>query len=229
METVREATIESFNQFVTQQRSLPGEANLFLAQFNTEYQVLFDKPIANAPMLSYLTYQPNGSTALYDAMGLTIDSLGQRLSAMPESDRPNKVICVILTDGLENSSRRYSQQMVAERVEHQRMKYCWEFVFLGANQDAVLTARGFNIPMEAAMSFCPAPGEIQSTAFAASRYVGERRAGRHAAFLDSERAAAMGQGTGAQSDDEEDKNTTALPPRSLSRKLKGFVRFARHE
>jgi hypothetical protein len=154
--------------------------------------VLFDKPIAHAPTLSYLTYQPNGATALYDAVGQTIDSIGQRLNAMPESECPNKVIFVVLTDGLENSSRQYSQQMIADRIEHQRSKYSWEFVFLGANQDAVLTARDLNIPMGAAMSFCPAPRKIRASMRAVNRYVGSYRHGMTAVFSEEERAAAMG-------------------------------------
>ena len=88
MEVVREATIESFNQFMIKQKALPGEASVYFVQFNTQCQVLFDKPIADAPTLSYLTYQPNGGTALYDAVGYTIDSIGQRLSACPSSSAP---------------------------------------------------------------------------------------------------------------------------------------------
>ena len=72
---------------------------------------------------------------------------------MPEPERPGKVLFVVLTDGEENSSRRYSQMMIADRIEHQRKKYGWEFVFLGANQDAIMTARGPPIPTRAAMSY----------------------------------------------------------------------------
>jgi hypothetical protein len=194
MEVVREATIESFNQFVIKQKALPGEASVYFVQFNVGCQVLFDKSIAEAPTLSYLTYQPNGGTALYDAMGYTIDSIGQRLNATPEYLRPNKVVFVVLTDGEENSSRRYSQMMIADRIEHQRNRYAWEFVFLGANQDAILTARGLNIPQRAAMSFAAAPRQVGATVDALSNFMGSARAGRRAAFLDSERDAAMGLG-----------------------------------
>jgi hypothetical protein len=132
------------------------------------------------------------ATALYDAVGQTTDSIGQRLDAMPEPQRPSRVICVVLTDGLENSSRRHWQQMVAERIEHQRTKYGWDFVFVGANQDAVLTARDLNIPQVAAMSFCAAPPQIRATIGAASAFVGARRQNFEGLFSGVDRANAMG-------------------------------------
>ncbi len=211
MEVVREATIESFNQFIIKQKALPGEASMFFVQFNTQYQVLFDKPIAEAPTLNYLTYQPNGGTALYDAVGHTIDSIGQRFSALPESERPNKVIFVVLTDGQENSSRRYSQMMIADRIQHQQEKYGWDFVFLGANQDAVLTARGLNIPQHAAMSFAAAPPEIQATMSAASAFVGRRRMGLTAKFSECDRATAMGKSEEPQDQKESDADRKHSP------------------
>ena len=192
MEVVREATIESFNQFIIRQKAAPGEASVYFVQFNTEYQVLFDKPIADAPTLSYLTYQPNGGTALYDAVGHTIDTIGQRFSVMPEPERPGKVIFVVLTDGEENSSRRYSQMMIADRVEHQRTKYGWEFVFLGANQDAVMTARGLAIPHQAAMSYKARPQGVVAAMDALNDYTAMFMEGAPAAFSAEHRAAAMG-------------------------------------
>jgi uncharacterized protein YegL len=192
MEVVREATIESFNQFIINEKAKPGEARVYFVQFNTQYQVLFDKPIADAPTLSYLSYQPDGGTALYDAVGHTIDAIGQRLSAMRESERPSKVIFVVLTDGEENSSRRYSQMMIAERIEHQRNKYGWEFVFLGANQDAVMTARGLAIPARAAMSYRASPEGVFGSIQAVESFMDDYRAGGQAAFSEAHRAAAMG-------------------------------------
>ena len=206
MEVVREATIESFNKFMINQKALPGDANLYFVQFNVQCQVLFDKPIAEAPTLSYLTYQPVGGTALYDAMGYSIDSIGQRLGATPEYLRPSKVVFVVLTDGEENSSCRYSQMMIADRIEHQRNKYGWEFVFLGANQDAVLTAEGLRIPTRAAMSFAAAPQQVRATVGALNNFVGCAREGFTAAFSDGARAAAMGTSEVPDKDGEESES-----------------------
>ncbi len=212
MEVVREATIESFNQFISRQKAAPGEASVYFVQFNTEYQVLFDKPIVDAPTLSYLTYQPNGGTALYDAVGHTIDTIGQRFSALPEPQRPSKVIFVVLTDGEENSSRRYSQMMIAERIEHQGTKYGWEFVFLGANQDAVVTARGLAIPHRAAMSYKACPQGVVAAMDALNDYTAMFMEGAPAAFSAEHRAAAMGgvMDPGAEGDGESDNKKSSL-------------------
>lgn len=91
-------------------------------------------------------YNVRGCTALLDAVGKTIDSVGARLSETPEEERPEKVIFVIMTDGEENSSREYDLEKVKGMIEHQTNKYSWEFIFLGANIDAVgeATAMGMH-------------------------------------------------------------------------------------
>jgi hypothetical protein len=203
MEVVRETTIESFNRFLAKQKEIAGEADVYFAQFNTEYQLLYDRPLKHAPELNYATYQPNGGTALYDAVGHTIDTLGQRFSAVPENERPNKVIFMVLTDGLENSSHTYSQQMIADRIDHQRNKYSWEFVFLGANQDAVVTARGMNIPRRAAMTFCAAPPQTVAAWEAAGDFLVRARRGLGADFSDEQRARAMGGGENRTDEEKE--------------------------
>ena len=78
---------------------------------------------------------PRGSTALYDAIGRTINEVGARLAATPEPDRPGKVIVAILTDGQENASTEFSRETIATMISHQQKAYAWEFVFLAANHD----------------------------------------------------------------------------------------------
>ncbi|HYD83976.1 MAG TPA: hypothetical protein VEA63_07975, partial [Opitutus sp.] len=85
------------------------------------------------------------TTALLDAIGHTVDRLGQRLANTPERERPSQVIVAILTDGLENASTRYTWADIATRIRHQQEKYNWRFLFLGANQDAIATAARLNI------------------------------------------------------------------------------------
>ena len=99
------------------------------------------------------TYVPAGMTALLDAVGRTIDAVGQRLSDTPEAERPGKVIVAILTDGLENASKDYSRGKVSEMIQHQRDVYKWEFIFLAANQDAIASARSISIHAHDAMPF----------------------------------------------------------------------------
>ncbi len=92
-------------------------------------------------------------TALYDAVGRTINSVGQKLAALPENERPDQVIFVILTDGFENASREFSAVKISEMIRHQTEKYGWEFVFIGANQDAVLSAQQIGIKAGAALTY----------------------------------------------------------------------------
>jgi hypothetical protein len=139
-------TIGSFNTFLTEQKAVPGEAAFTLCTFNTDYQLLHDFiKLETVPDLDAKAYRPSGGTALLDAVGTTIDSVGQKLAAMPESDRPSKVIFLIITDGEENSSRRYTKEKIKAMVELQRNTYQWEFVFMGANIDAFSVGQSLGI------------------------------------------------------------------------------------
>ena len=141
MERLVPQTLRGFNDFLQQHQALPGLARLTLVLFDDRYEVVADAlPVAEVVALDETTYTPRGCTALLDAIGKTVDDLGQRLAASPEPDRPGKVIVAILTDGLENASRRYSLADINQRITCQRETYSWEFLFLGANQDAIATA-----------------------------------------------------------------------------------------
>lgn len=142
MAAVRDATISGFNEFVEGQKKAPGEANLTLIQFDSEdaYEVVFDKAIADIPKLTELTYVPRGGTPLHDALGRTITSLGAKLKRMSETERPAKVVVVVMTDGLENSSLEYKAPQIAEMIKHQRETYKWEFLFIIPAANAVLFA-----------------------------------------------------------------------------------------
>ena len=98
-------------------------------------------------------YYARGSTALLDAIGGAIHHIGNVHKYAREEDRPEKTIFVITTDGYENASRKYSSDRVKQMVERQKQKYGWEFIFLGANIDAVETARNFGIDEERAANF----------------------------------------------------------------------------
>ena len=152
MATMHTAAISGFNEFLAGQQATtddhgqPMPAHFSLVLFDDHYDVIHDRsPIAIVPALTTATYQPRGSTALLDAIGLTIDRLGARLAAMAEADRPSHVLIAILTDGEENASNRYTTQEINERIRHQTDVYQWEFLFLGANQDAIATATRLGI------------------------------------------------------------------------------------
>ena len=153
MQSVRSDAIGGFNAFLQAQREEPGEARLTLALFDHEYERAMDSvPLREVPDLTNATYQPGGNTALFDAIGRTLHDLNVRLKATPEEKRPGKVIVAILTDGKENASTDYTSAQTADAVAARRADG-WEFVFLAANQDAVLSAKRVGIAAADAMSF----------------------------------------------------------------------------
>lgn len=139
-------TIGGFNVFLETHQKLPGEAKLTLVKFDTKYEIVYNGvDIKKIPVLNNKTYSPGGMTALNDAVGKTIDEVGRRLATTSEDERPEKVIFMVLTDGEENSSHEYTKEQIKEKTEHQKNTYQWEFVFIGADQDAWSNARGIGI------------------------------------------------------------------------------------
>ena len=156
MDSCKTDTIGGFNSFVQQQRSTGVPTVITLVQFDNvnPYDVIYNAtPINMTSDLTSEKYTPRGLTPLLDAIGTGIKQTGYRLSYTPESQRPNVVIFVIITDGLENHSTNYTRQEIFDMVSHQRDKYNWQFVFLGANQDAIAEAARYNIPTMAAITY----------------------------------------------------------------------------
>jgi hypothetical protein len=123
-------------------------------------------PVSEICPLDEHTYVPRGTTALLDAIGRTINTIGERLTKTPESDRPAKVLIVILTDGLENASQEFKRPQILSMIKHQREVYSWEFLFLGANQDAIKAGSEIGIAPGSAVTFSAEPGGT-AQAFAA--------------------------------------------------------------
>lgn len=132
-----------FATFLEEQRKLPGECKVTLVQFDHAQETVYEsRDIMDVPPLELA---PRGGTALLDAVASTIDATGARLRRMPEAQRPGKILCLIITDGAENASKEFTAAQVKTRIEHQRTKYAWEFVYLGANQDAFAEAQAMGI------------------------------------------------------------------------------------
>ena len=149
-----EDTIGGFNSFIENQKKEDGEAVLTTILFDHEYEILHNGVnIKNVKPLTNKDYSVRGMTALLDAIGRTINIVGERLGKMNERDRPSKVIFVITTDGQENSSKEFTQSQIKKMIEHQTNKYNWQFMFLGANIDAVSTARSFGISGQFASNY----------------------------------------------------------------------------
>jgi uncharacterized protein YegL len=167
MESMKQEAVGGFNTFLESQQKLPGEARLTLVLFDHEYIVAHDgMPIKDVPPLNEHTYVPRGTTALLDAIGRTINTIGERLDKTREPERPAKVIIAILTDGLENASQEFKRKQIFKMIKRQREVYSWEFAFLGARQDAIQAGAQIGIPTANAVTFSEAPGG-PSSAFAA--------------------------------------------------------------
>jgi len=154
MSALTQDTIGSFNTFLQDQKKVEGEAVFTLCTFNHDYSLVHDfVKLASVPDLNSKTYQPSGNTALLDALGTTINTVGQKLASMPEDERPSKVIFLVVTDGEENSSSRFTKEQIKSMVEHQRDTYKWEFVFIGADPDAFHTGQSYGFSASNSVSY----------------------------------------------------------------------------
>ena len=149
-------TIGGFNAMLQKQKALPGACRITTVLFDNRYELLHDRiDIRAVSPMTEREYQVGGSTALLDAIGRTIQKLASVQRNTAEEYRADKVMFVIITDGAENSSQEYSSQRVKAMIEHEKEKYGWEFVFLGANIDAVETAGRFGIAPDRAVDYVP--------------------------------------------------------------------------
>lgn len=146
-------TIGGFNTFVKRQGKLPGETKLTTVLFDDDYEILWAGVSAHSISLTDNEYFVRGTTALLDAVGKSIVSVGNRLKNTSEKHRPGKVIFVITTDGMENASREFTYEKVKKLITHQQEKYNWEFIFMGANIDAAKEADSLGISIDNAFQF----------------------------------------------------------------------------
>jgi len=176
MESICSDAIGGFNSFLASQKAQPGVTRFTLVLFDNEYKVVHNSTdIQKVPSLDTTTFVPRGSTALLDAIGKTIDDIGNQLSQTRESERPGKVILAILTDGEENASVTYTPTKVQEMIRNQQEKYQWDVVFLAANQDAIKAAKELAIPEENAYNFEPSAEGVQMAFGALNANVNTRR------------------------------------------------------
>lgn len=178
MGSIKDDTIGGFNQFLKEQKETPGEATITLAQFDDQYEVVFQAAnVKNTEPLTDKTFIPRGTTALLDAIGRTIQDTGKRYEALNESERPEKVVFVIITDGYENASHKFTADKVNEMIQHQRDVYKWEFVFLGANQDAITSAAKLGISAANALTYGANSQGVGASFRSVSRNISSYRTG----------------------------------------------------
>lgn len=147
-------TIGGYNSMIDKQKSEEGEANITTVLFDDKVEMIGQRvSIKNAIKMTEKDYYVRGCTALLDAIGQTIHYMGNVQKYAKEEDRAGKVLFIITTDGHENSSREYSYEKIRKMIKHQRDYYNWEFIFLGANIDAVETAKQVGIDEEHATNY----------------------------------------------------------------------------
>jgi len=174
MQSIKTDTEGGFAAFVEEQRRAVGECRVTLAQFDDQYEIVFaDTPVAD---VGRLDLQPRGSTALLDAMGRLITEAGAALAALPEDQRPGSVVVAIMTDGLENASREWTHPAVKALVEQQTTAYQWQFLYMGADQDAIDVGTGLGVGAAHTVSYTR--GNVDKVMAASSAKVSDLRRDR---------------------------------------------------
>ena len=151
------------NGVLEEQKKLPGEVTVDVAYF--DYELTYDDRFLSLDSAS-IEISPRGSTALFDAIVVSTSKFGDALSQLPEEDRPGNVMVIVVTDGEENASKEAKISDVKALITHQQDVYNWEFLFLGANQDAMKTGESFGLRKGSSMTYqATAAGTMDASNF----------------------------------------------------------------
>lgn len=154
MSGLEDDTIGGYNSMLKKQQEEQGEAIVTTVLFDDKYELLHDRiNIKGVKPITDKDYYVRGCTALLDAIGKTISKIGNAQKHTSEEQRADKVMFVITTDGMENASSEYNYEKIRSMVKRQKEKYGWEFIFLGANIDAISTAEKFGISSDRAANY----------------------------------------------------------------------------
>lgn len=147
-------TIDGFNSMIEKQKQVPGDALVSTVLFDDRFEVIHNRTnIKDIRKMTSHEYFVRGSTALLDAIGRSIIKISNTHIKLNEEERPEKTLFVITTDGMENASREYRRHQIKSMIEQQKEKFGWEFIFLGANIDAIATARDYGISSDRVANF----------------------------------------------------------------------------
>jgi uncharacterized protein YegL len=192
MRAIREEATGGIRHFLQEQAALPGRATLTLVQFDNVHETVHDFALLEEAAPYELV--PRGMTALLDACGFAVTGTGEKLAALPEQDRPGKVIVLITTDGEENHSSEYTKEQVRDMITRQQDDYGWQFSYVGANVDAFAEARALGIAKVSSLDFAGTPegakASYASASAASARYV--RGQSASISYTDEERDKSMG-------------------------------------
>ncbi|AJD90470.1 hypothetical protein JMA_11530 [Jeotgalibacillus malaysiensis] len=147
-------TIGGYNSMLEKQKKIKGECNITTVLFDHHYELLYDRiNVSKIDAMTEKEYQVGGSTALLDAVGVSLHKMISVQKLSNGTGRADKVMFVIITDGEENSSREYSADHIKSLIEQQKENHGWEFIFLGANLDAAKTAQRYGISSDRAINY----------------------------------------------------------------------------
>lgn len=189
MSAIQEESQQALDDLVKAQKAEPGELMIKTVTFNHEVNI---NSLLKADEVPDIVLEPQGMTALHDAMGLGIKSLDDELTKLQREDNfPAKIIVVTLTDGAENASREYRADSVKRLVKASKNVEGWEFIFLGANQDAITTAKALGIRAGSTMTYVASPRGVTESIAATTRYISDTRSGLMTEFTDEERKSGL--------------------------------------
>jgi uncharacterized protein YegL len=179
----------AITKMLSDQQGQPGYCLVDITTFDT----IVERPYTNVRPddVKGEIIVPRGGTALHDAIGLTVVALGERFAKMDEEDRPGQVILVVVTDGMENSSREWTGPQIKALVEEQTERWGWKFVYLAANVDAFATGAGMGIPKGSTIAFAASSVGTQSVYDSTSGLVSRMRSGGPSEYTQEEREEAM--------------------------------------
>lgn len=184
---VQEDMRGALNEFFKSQAEAEGKCLVDYVQFDDTYEVVYtDRDASEAVAV----LEPRGMTALLDAVGKSANDLGKKLAALPEDQRPGTVIVAVITDGLENASRDWTNESIKALIKEQEEKYNWEFTFLGANMDAVSVGGAMGFKAESSLTYNTA--FAGATAQSLSAHTHRVRGGVKTGYTSDERLASVG-------------------------------------
>lgn len=189
MDTIKSDMEGALKTFLQDQRKQKGECRITFYRFNSLVEKVFEDKDINS--VKDITIKPSGMTALFDGIGQAVDEVGQRLAKLKERERPSKVIFTVISDGLENSSKEYNLSQIKKMIQHQESKYSWEFIYLGANQDAFAGGQNMGFKGGSSITYSASKIGIDNAAKSMSAYVCSVRSGQDYEFSDSDRKNAV--------------------------------------
>ena len=188
MSSIRDDMVGGLNTMLAEQMAEPGLLTVDVVTFDDKVELQCS--LAN-PKNVVIALEPRGSTALFDAVGQAVNGFCQVLAALPEHARPETVQVIVVTDGQENSSHEYRADAVRALVRRQKEEFNWDFVFLGANQDAVLSGESLGFDAGSSMTFLAGKAGIDSMNLSMGRYMKDVRHKTKRDFMKTERRSAM--------------------------------------